>query len=199
MHPTVQALLMSVVGGCLVALFVFALPRLRTKASSDIERAIQSLRDAIAALERSTWTLEQRTALHERLATIEARLSIVQTSHETFLREMKEAFIEVAHSPHTPELDDLLFKDRDSAEDLEPAEIEKVIDMLSEQAGKEAYPGRQVALLGLRAIYKSQLRTNEKLSAIDLKIDRQNQSWFKRVCGSFRKLFTNETPKSKTH
>lgn len=199
MRPFVVAVLQAIVGGCIVALFVFVLPRLRTKASADTGSAMQDLRNDISNLQKSTWTLVERTALAERLATIETRLLMIQTSHETFLREMKEAFIEVAHSPHTPELDALLFKDRDSPEDLNPDEIERVINMLNAQAKQELYPGRQVALLGLRAIYKSQLRMEEQVKRISLRMKDQERTPWQRFCASLKNLLRSHEPTNKNN
>ncbi len=164
MDLLLKQFLMSCAGGIIVAIFVYLLPRITTKSRGDTEGDIKEL-------QKSSWTLQERLELSKELGVMNERLNALQRAHEGFLTEMKQAFIEVAHSPHTPELDYLLFKDQNSSEELlTPEEIKKLIDMLGEQARLEQTPGRQVALLGLRAIYKSQLRLERDMDSLQYEI-----------------------------
>lgn len=159
--------LISILIGCTTIIFSFVLTRLTTKDAAELKATITDLK-------KNTWTLEQRIELEKKLIRYETLLGdlksevdFTKSSHAEFLRLLEKALIPVAHSPHTPDLDELLDK-RNRGEELSVQEWEDLIKKLGEQAALcNNLPGKQVSLLGLRAIYLTQLRLAKKKAIVN--------------------------------
>jgi hypothetical protein len=168
MPPWLPGLLASLT----VGLIMFFVNKLTTKGNAEIIRDLALLKDEIKHLKEDGWTTEQRVQLGERFTRLESNVSslkvevnFTQTAHQEFLRLLEKAMIPVAHSPHTPELDDLLDK-RERGEQLTSQQWQRLIDLLGEHADEYAdQPGKKVSLLSLRAIYLTQLKLAQKREA----------------------------------
>jgi hypothetical protein len=164
-----QGWLTSLLVSLAVGLILLLLSKLTTKSSADFAGDIKELQGQVKDLQKDLPTTEGEVQLERRLTLIEAGVKQLQievdftiTSHQEFLRLLERAFIPVAHSPHTPELDRLLDK-RENGEELSTEEWEELIRRLDEEARLyDNLPGKKVALRGLRAIYLTQLRVAQK-------------------------------------
>lgn len=145
-----------------VAVALFIINKLTTKSAAQIARDIEQLK-------RDGWTTEQKIALERRFTilegiadTLKKEVDFTKSSHQEFLRLLEKALIPVAHSPHTPELDELLEK-RERGELLKAAEWQRLIDLLGQHAKEhDKDPAKQISLLSLRAIYMTHLRMAQK-------------------------------------
>src|SRR6267142_2866248 len=157
------------------AVINFLLPRLRTAGQEDTNKKFADINErfglvdaAIDGLTRDTYGTQQRVDSEHRLTTIETSIKVLQlglenarTTQAELLRLLEKALIPVAHSPHTMELDKLLEK-RDRGEPLSRAELNELLKRLREQAKLETTPGKQIALLGIRAILITQYRLKKR-------------------------------------
>lgn len=142
----------------IVGIIMLLINKLTTKGAAQISADI-------AELKRDGWTTDQKINLEKRLTlleeiakTLKSEVDFTKTSHQEFLRLLEKALIPVAHSPHTPELDRLLDK-RNEGIELSAAEWEELIYRLGKEADEyNELPGKQVSLLGLRAIYLTHLK-----------------------------------------
>lgn len=156
-----------------VGVILFILNRVTFKSSADVASDLKGIQADIAQLKRDSWTTEQRLELEKRLVLSDERLSrlieevdFTKTSHREFLRLLERAWIPVAHSPHTPELDALLEK-RDRGEELTAKEWRELIVRLRAEAEEyQDAPGKKMALRGLLAIYLTHLRAAQKREGI---------------------------------
>jgi hypothetical protein len=162
MPPWLISGLVSLGVGVVVGLIMFGVNRLTTKSAANLAGEIEQLKKSAFSVEEKI-TLEHRlTKFETSLANIEDECEFTRDAQRDFLRLLEKAFIPVAHSPHTPELDRLLDK-RNEGHDLNSEEWRELIERLGDQAKQyDDAPGKQVSLLGLRAIYLTHLKLAQK-------------------------------------